>query len=116
MALSELTFLCAIVLGCSVMAAPYPEAGGEPCQPDKLTVYKVVLQTFWTRDQFPKHYPDWRPSAQWSKLVGEYRTSPDTMIHLVTKIVRIVSMHCLVTKFVLQLVNGGERLAVVCWS
>jgi hypothetical protein len=70
--------LCAVVLGCSVlgMAAPYPEAGGEPCQPDKLTVYKVVLQTFWTRDQFPKHYPDWRPPAQWSKLVGEYRIYP----------------------------------------
>lgn len=74
MASGKLMLLCAIVLVCSVMSmgAPYPEAGGEPCQPDKLTVYKVVLQTFWTRDQFPKHYPDWRPPAQWSKLVGEY--------------------------------------------
>ncbi|KAK6635940.1 hypothetical protein RUM44_001195 [Polyplax serrata] len=42
----------------------------EYCQPDKLTVYKVILHTFWTRDKFPKHYPDWRPPAQWSKLVG----------------------------------------------
>ncbi|KAK6638869.1 hypothetical protein RUM43_007138, partial [Polyplax serrata] len=41
----------------------------EYCQPDKLTVYKVILHTFWTRDKFPKHYPDWRPPAQWSKLV-----------------------------------------------
>ena len=61
--------LCGFVL---VMGAPYPESVSEPCQPDKLTVYKVVLQTFWTRDQFPKHYPDWRPPAQWSKLIGEY--------------------------------------------
>ena len=43
----------------------------ESCQPDKLTVYKVILHTFWTRDKFPKHYPDWRPPAQWSKLVGK---------------------------------------------
>lgn len=43
----------------------------ESCQPDKLTVYKVILHTFWTRDKFPKHYPDWRPPAQWSKLIGK---------------------------------------------
>ena len=41
------------------------------CQPDKLTVYKVVMHTFWSRDRFPKHYPDWRPPAQWSKVIGE---------------------------------------------
>jgi len=117
MAVSESTFLCAVVLGCSVivMAAPYPEAGGEPCQPDKLTVYKVVLQTFWTRDQFPKHYPDWRPSAQWSKLVGEYCSSRDMLVYLVTKsVIHVVSMHCLVAKFVLQSLNGSERIAAVC--
>lgn len=117
MAVSELTFLCAVVLGCSVivMAAPYPEAGGEPCQPDKLTVYKVVLQTFWTRDQFPKHYPDWRPSAQWSKLVGEYCSSLDMFVYLVKKsVIHIVSKHCLVAKFVLQSVYRSEGTAAVC--
>lgn len=87
MAVSESTFLCAVVLGCSVivMAAPYPEAVGEPCQPDKLTVYKVVLQTFWTRDQFPKHYPDWRPSAQWSKLVGRSHNKSFVLFRLGTR-------------------------------
>ncbi|KAJ9576546.1 hypothetical protein L9F63_025558, partial [Diploptera punctata] len=39
------------------------------CEANKLTVYKVILQTFWTRDQFPKHYPDWRPPAQWSRII-----------------------------------------------
>ncbi|XP_060526794.1 spondin-2 [Cylas formicarius] len=43
---------------------------GETCQPDKLTVYKMVLHTFWSRESFPKHYPDWRPPAQWSKVIG----------------------------------------------
>ncbi|XP_071448585.1 spondin-2 [Hetaerina americana] len=41
-----------------------------PCPPQKLAAYRVLLRTFWTRDLFPKHYPDWRPSAQWSRLIG----------------------------------------------
>lgn len=49
---------------------PPLESSQEPCQPEKLTVYKVVLHTFWSRSTFPKHYPDWRPAAQWSKVFG----------------------------------------------
>lgn len=63
--------LCAVA---SILAAPLTGPGpvaNEPCQPDKLTVYKVVLHTFWSREKFPKHYPDWRPPAQWSKVFGE---------------------------------------------
>ncbi|XP_055372605.1 GATA zinc finger domain-containing protein 13-like [Condylostylus longicornis] len=41
------------------------------CSPDRLVVYKVVLHTYWTRNLFPKHYPDWRPQAQWTKTIGE---------------------------------------------
>ncbi|XP_065560236.1 uncharacterized protein LOC136027165 isoform X2 [Artemia franciscana] len=41
-----------------------------PCKQDHLTVYKVILNTFWKSESFPKHYPEWRPPAQWSKLVG----------------------------------------------
>lgn len=40
------------------------------CNSDRLAVYKVVLHTYWTRDLFPKHYPDWRPPAQWSNTIG----------------------------------------------
>ncbi|XP_065210960.1 spondin-2 [Planococcus citri] len=40
------------------------------CSADKLIVYKLVLHTFWTSSRFPKHYPQWRPPAQWSKLIG----------------------------------------------
>lgn len=64
----SLTFLCAAAAG---SPASIPGDESESCQPDKLTVYKVVLHTFWSRDKFPKHYPDWRPPAQWSKLFGE---------------------------------------------
>lgn len=41
------------------------------CQPDRLTVYRVTLKTFWNYRNFPKHYPQWRPPAQWSKLIGK---------------------------------------------
>lgn len=47
-------------------------SGGAPsCSPDKLARYRVAVRTFWTRDRFPKHFPEWRPQAQWSKVVGE---------------------------------------------
>lgn len=52
-------------------------AGGDGavsgCNVDRLAVYKVVLHTYWTRDLFPKHYPDWRPPAQWTKTFGMFR-------------------------------------------
>ncbi|XP_037042653.1 uncharacterized protein LOC119078994 [Bradysia coprophila] len=35
-----------------------------------LVIYKLILHTYWTREMFPKHYPDWRPQAQWSKTFG----------------------------------------------
>lgn len=63
--------VCLALCAAAATAAPPRMQEGEPCQPDKLTVYKVVLHTFWTRDKFPKHYPDWRPPAQWSKVFGE---------------------------------------------
>ena len=42
------------------------------CEPDHLTVYRVTLTTNWTSRSFPKHYPQWRPPAQWSKFIGMY--------------------------------------------
>ncbi|KAJ1525748.1 hypothetical protein ONE63_008956 [Megalurothrips usitatus] len=74
--------LAVLLLGpaLAVPAAPaqQQEADGNACQPDKLTVYKMVMHTFWSRDRFPKHYPDWRPPAQWSKVIGEYGAGSPT--------------------------------------
>ena len=42
-----------------------------PCQQDKLVVYKVIFATYWDEKTFPRQYPEWRPPAQWSKLVGK---------------------------------------------
>lgn len=74
MTASVVVCMCLVMfcVAASIVAAPFRDTEGtEPCSPDKLTVYKVVLHTFWSRDKFPKHYPDWRPPAQWSKVFGE---------------------------------------------
>lgn len=60
--------------------APAPAAATQPapltgCTLDRLAVYKVVLHTYWTRELFPKHYPDWRPTAQWTKTLGKCRAA-----------------------------------------
>lgn len=61
--------LLALLLPALAIAAP--TADTDACNPDKMTVYRMVLHTYWTREKFPKHYPDWRPPAQWSKVYGE---------------------------------------------
>ncbi|XP_069172559.1 spondin-2 isoform X2 [Procambarus clarkii] len=40
------------------------------CPPEELTVYRVAMESHWSPRDFPKHYPEWRPPAQWSKLIG----------------------------------------------
>ncbi|XP_065369157.1 spondin-1 [Calliphora vicina] len=52
------------------------------CTLDRLAVYKVVLHTYWTRDLFPKHYPDWRPTAQWTKTLGRTHDSTFALYHI----------------------------------
>lgn len=54
------------------LAAAALSSDTDTCNPDKMTVYKMVLHTYWTREKFPKHYPDWRPPAQWSKIYGKF--------------------------------------------
>ena len=41
------------------------------CPQGMLAVYRLSLQTEWSEEKFPKQYPQWRPSAQWSKTVGK---------------------------------------------
>ncbi|KYM79260.1 hypothetical protein ALC53_10296 [Atta colombica] len=38
---------------------------------DKLALYKVMLRTYWSRARFPRHYPEWKPPAQFGKLIGK---------------------------------------------
>ncbi|XP_043270150.1 uncharacterized protein mspo isoform X2 [Venturia canescens] len=54
---------------CSHQASGQCGPGSQDRQ-DKLALYKVILRTYWSRARFPKHYPEWRPPAQFGKLVG----------------------------------------------
>ncbi|XP_064536620.1 uncharacterized protein mspo [Drosophila montana] len=58
---------------------PAPLTG---CTLDRLAVYKVVLHTYWTRELFPKHYPDWRPTAQWTKTLGRTHNANYGLYHI----------------------------------
>ncbi|KAL1506247.1 hypothetical protein ABEB36_005643 [Hypothenemus hampei] len=68
--MTQVLFIFLALLGTLRGATIKDDPGNLSCQPDKLTVYKVVLHTFWSRESFPKHYPDWRPPASWSKVFG----------------------------------------------
>lgn len=57
--------LCLLV--CLVTQALTMEA---PCPRGMLAVYRLSLATHWTQEKFPKQYPQWRPTPQWSKTVG----------------------------------------------
>lgn len=65
--LVTLSAVCAVDLRRTTTTTKAPDID---CSPEKLTVYRVILHTYWTRDKFPKHFPDWKPPAQWSKLIG----------------------------------------------
>ena len=54
------------------------------CDPDKLLVYRVTLSTHWSRTNFPKQYPEWRPPAQWSKMIGNLLTSNSFILSYVS--------------------------------
>lgn len=41
------------------------------CSEGGMAVYRLELSTNWTKDRFPRHFPDNRPKAQWSKTFGQ---------------------------------------------
>lgn len=43
---------------------------GGKCRSDSLAVYKVTLEGHWSREIFPKHFPEVRPPAQFSQSFG----------------------------------------------
>merc|ERR1711892_85569 len=53
-----------------MLLLPVMTACQPTCSAESLAVYKLVLETHWSEEMFPKQYPQWRPPAQWSKTVG----------------------------------------------
>jgi hypothetical protein len=55
----------------TVLVAEALRVGTERCDQDRLAVYTLRLETHWSRDLFPKQFPEWRPPAQWSRIIGK---------------------------------------------
>ncbi|XP_044012100.1 spondin-2-like [Aphidius gifuensis] len=49
---------------------------------NKLVQYKILLKTYWSRERFPKQYPQWSPSAQFGRLIGKTHDSSYFLYHL----------------------------------
>jgi spondin-2 len=68
-----LKFLVALnaiaVISCGGDKVVIDNFGGD-CSADSLAVYKITLEGHWSRDLFPKHFPEVRPPAQFSKSFG----------------------------------------------
>ena len=41
------------------------------CPPGQAALYKLTFHGQWSKKVFYKHYPMYRPPAQWSKIIGE---------------------------------------------
>ncbi|XP_011336912.1 uncharacterized protein LOC105279061 isoform X2 [Ooceraea biroi] len=52
----------------------------------KLALYKVSLRTYWSRARFPRHYPEWKPPAQFGKLFGRTHDSSYILYRLSEKL------------------------------
>ena len=62
--------LSAALMSALLAAAPGP-ASAASCAPDQLVTYRLDVETHWSKQRFPKHYPIWRPSAQFSQFFGK---------------------------------------------
>lgn len=62
-----------IVLSCvnQVNANVVQSKNGKLCRSNSLAMYNVTFVGNWSPELFPKHYPEFRPPAQWSKTFGE---------------------------------------------
>lgn len=61
-----------LVLGFALSVCVLGLAGHLPCRSDELVQYTAIFTANWTRDRFPKQYPEFRPPAQWSRVVGKF--------------------------------------------
>lgn len=57
---------------------------GGKCRSDSLAVYKVTLEGHWSRETFPKHFPEVRPPAQFSQSFGVSHSTNFTLFKVDT--------------------------------
>ena len=55
------SLLSLIVLELLVTLGSLPPTIHAACSSDRLLLYQVTMQTHWSKDDFPKDYPKFRP-------------------------------------------------------
>uniref|UniRef100_A0A673IIF3 Spondin domain-containing protein n=1 Tax=Sinocyclocheilus rhinocerous TaxID=307959 RepID=A0A673IIF3_9TELE len=53
------------------------------CMAPSAAKYRLTFTGQWTQTAFPKHYPLYRPPAQWSPIIGEwviYQGCPNSVL------------------------------------
>ena len=68
---AALTGLLSWALIAALLAAAPSGTQAASCPPEQLVTYRLDVHTHWSKQRFPKNYPLWRPSAQFSKFFGE---------------------------------------------
>lgn len=43
------------------------------CKPKIMAEYELAFHGGWSEHVYPRMFPKYRPPAQWSKLIGEYK-------------------------------------------
>ena len=54
-----------------VLAITLP-ASALDCRRSSVAKYNLLFNPRWSKSQFPKQYPLFRPPASWSSVVGKY--------------------------------------------
>ncbi|XP_055526825.1 spondin-2 [Wyeomyia smithii] len=63
-----LLLLPPLLMGANVDGAVFQS---ESCNSEALVFYRIRLVTNWSKELFPKHYPEFRPPPQWSMTYGQ---------------------------------------------
>ena len=63
-------WLAMLVVLTTVVSQMASAAGRHKCQ--GLVKYNVTFHALWSKENFPKQYPNFRPHAQWTKMIGKY--------------------------------------------
>ena len=54
-----------------MLAYTYSEGVALSCDSNTLVQYRLKFQGLWTKAKFPKVYPESRPKAEWTSVIGE---------------------------------------------
>lgn len=70
---SSVQFFVLVVLSILLTTTLAHEDNDQECKVKGMAKFRLTIQGLWSKKRFPKHYPEYRPPAQFSKVIGEYK-------------------------------------------